>query len=76
MMGNPLADRLMIPVRKALEAYGIKGDEKTAVYNRAYEAVMEAIAVVAALKAENAELRVYRDGYDSSGVPLGQGWSV
>ena len=46
MQGDPVVDRLMQPVEKALQRHGIKGEARTDIYNRAYEAVMNSMVVM------------------------------
>ena len=54
MQGDPVIDKLMQPVITALMRHGIKGDAKTDIYNRAYEAIMNSMDVISGeLKAAN-----------------------
>ena len=46
MEGDPVVDRLMKPVLDALIRHGQRGDARTDVYNRAYEAVMNSMVVM------------------------------
>lgn len=46
MQGDPVIDKLMQPVITALMRHGIKGDAKTDIYNRAYEAIMNSMDVM------------------------------
>lgn len=55
MQGDPLVDRLMMPVVAALMRHGIKGDAKTDIYNRAYEAVMNSMVVMDTMREQLSE---------------------
>lgn len=64
MQGDPLVDRLMMPVVAALMRHGIKGDAKTDIYNRAYEAVMNSMVVMDTMREQLSEANRRANGLD------------
>ena len=52
MEGDPVVDRLMKPVLDALIRHGQRGEARTDIYNRAYEAVMNSMVVIDTMRKE------------------------